>query len=565
MNNKQISKVLDDIHALLELKGENPFKPRAYANASRAVETWPESVERMAAEGRLATIPGLGVSLIERITELTASGRMAYHDELTASVPDGLRAMLQISGLGPKKVRAIHEQLGVATIGELEYACRENRLTALDGFGIKTQERVLQGIELLNRSRGFRLIDRALSEAETLTQLFARHPDVWRVGVAGDVRRRMETVQDIHVVVSHPAIDLLLGVAERFGPAQVTDDGMLTVVCPSGLTAYIHGAPDDCFAMMLYHWTGSETHREQIARHADARRITVTDRHVIRNRTLLPCPDEATLYDILGLAFIPPELREGGNEVERAATGTLPELVSREHLIGVLHVHTTYSDGAHTLEEMALAARTRGYRYVAICDHSRSAVYAHGLSIERVREQHAEIDALNRRFADFRILKGIESDILPDGSLDYPDDVLATFDLVIASVHSAFQMSEEDMTARIVRAIQNPHTTILGHPTGRLLLAREGYKTDVCRIIDTAAERRVAIEVNANPHRLDMDWRYLTKARERGARIAIGPDAHHADELNYVEYGLGIVRKGGAAPQDVINALAPEMWIKRAV
>jgi DNA polymerase (family 10) len=558
MNNKQVSKVLDDIQILLELKGENPFKARAYANAARAIETWPEPVARLAAEGRLGEIPGLGASLVERITELVTTGRMAYHEELAASIPPGLPEMLAIAGLGPRKVRAIYDQLGVATVGELEYACRENRLAALDGFGPKTQERVLQGIDLLKRSRGYHLIDRAAEDAEALTQLLLLHPDVWRAAVAGDVRRRMEVVQDIHIVVSHPAVDVLMPVVKRFGPADMADDGSLAVTGASGIPAYIHGVPDESFAMMLYHWTGSEGHRERIARHADARGITVTDRHIIRNRAVFPCPDESVLYDALGLQYIPPELREGNDEVELASRRALPDLLTPDSLLGVIHVHTTYSDGAHTVQEMAEAARAQGYRYIAICDHSRSAGYAHGLSIERVRQQQEEIDALNARYDGFRILKGIESDILPDGRLDYPDEVLATFDLVVASVHSGFHLSEADMTDRIVRAIRNPYTTILGHPTGRLLLARDGYKVDLRKIVETAAEHRVAIEVNANPHRLDLDWRHLRQVRECGVQVSIGPDAHHTAEIRYLDYGVGIARKGGLTARDVVNTLPAE-------
>ena len=298
-------------------------------------------------------------------------------------------------------------------------------------------------------------------------------------------------------------------------------------------------------------------------RHADDRGITITDRHIIRDHAVIPCPDEPVIYDLLGLQFVPPELREGGEEVARAAANRLPDLPVRADIRGVIHNHTSYSDGMHSLHEMAEGARARGFGYIAVCDHSRTAAYAHGLSIERVLEQQAEIDALNARYDDFRILKGIESDILPDGSLDYPDEVLATFDLVVASVHSVFNMSEADMTARMVKAIRNPHTTILGHPTGRLLLARDGYPVDVARLIDEAVAHDVAIEVNANPHRLDLDWRHLDYGMARGARFSIGPDAHHVDELDYLDYGLSMVRKGGVTADRLLNHLAAEELIRQ--
>lgn len=563
MTNKQISKVLDDVYTLLELKGENPFKSRAYANASRAVETWPEPVAQLVIEGRLGQIPGMGTSLVERVTELVTTGRMNYHEELTASVPEGLREMLKLPGLGAKKVRAIHEQLGLVSVGELEYACRENRLVALDGFGPKTQEKILEGIDLRARSQGYYLLDRALAQAEVLTQLLALNPDVWRVAVAGALRRRVEVIQDIHIVVSHPAIDELIPLLKRIGEVTLLDDGSLTVTGPSGIPAFIHGVPDECFAMTLYHWTGSEAHRSRMACHADDNGFTVTDRHVIRSRTVFPCADEAAVYELLGLQYIPPELREGADEVDLASKKALPELVKRDHLLGIIHVHSTYSDGAHTIKEMADAARLLGYQYIAICDHSRSAVYAHGLSIERVLQQHEEIDALNAQYAGFRILKGIESDILPDGRLDYPDEILASFDLIVASVHSSFNLPEPEMTERLVRAISNPYTTIIGHPTGRLLLARDGYRVHVERLIDEAAVRRVAIEVNANPHRLDLDWRHLAQACQKGVQISIGPDAHQIAELDYVKFGLSMARKGGLEAASVFNALSADEILER--
>ena len=562
MTNKQIGKVLGQIGSLLILQGENTFKTRAYANAARRVETLSEPVEDMVHEDRLGKVPGLGASMIRHITELVRDGQSSYHQSLVKTVPAGFQEMLTISGLGAKKIRTIHDHLGIDTVGELEYACMENRLVKLNGFGAKTQERVLKGIDLIKRSRGFHLLDRAMKEAKSLADDLLRHPDVWRVEIAGDVRRRMEVISEIDLVVSHPDRDTIMAILHRFGQVQAEDGQDLTVIGPTGLPVRVHCVPDETFAVTLYHWTGSDGHRTRIARHADDRGITITDRHVIHDRTVIPCPDESAIYDLLGLQFVPPELREGGEEVARASENTLPKLPVRSDIQGVIHNHTSYSDGMHSLREMAEGARARGFGYIAVCDHSRTAAYAHGLSIERVLEQQEEIDALNAQFDDFRILKGIESDILPDGSLDYPDEVLASFDLVVASVHSMFNMSEADMTERMVKAIRNPHTTILGHPTGRLLLARDGYPVDVVRLIDEAVANDVAIEVNANPHRLDLDWRHLEYGMTRGARFSIGPDAHHVDELDYVDYGLCMVRKGGVTPDRLLNTLTAEELIR---
>ena len=562
MTNKQIGKVLSQIGSLLILQGENTFKTRAYANAARRVETLSEPVEDMVHEDRLGKVPGLGASMVRHITELVRDGQSSYHQSLMNSVPAGFQEMLTISGLGAKKIRTIHDHLGIDTVGELEYACMENRLVKLNGFGAKTQERVLKGIDLIKRSRGFHRLDRALKEAKSLADDLLRHPDVWRVEIAGDVRRRMEVISEIDLVVSHPDRDRIRPILDRFGQVQAEDGQDLTVIGPTGLPVRVHCVSDETFAVTLYHWTGSDGHRTRIARHADDRGITITDRHVIHDRTVIPCPDESAIYDLLGLQFVPPELREGGEEVARAAENTLPKLPVRSDIQGVIHNHTSYSDGMHSLREMAEGARARGFGYIAVCDHSRTAAYAHGLSIERVLEQQEEIDALNAQFDDFRILKGIESDILPDGSLDYPDEVLASFDLVVASVHSMFNMSEADMTERMVKAIRNPQTTILGHPTGRLLLARDGYPVDVVRLIDEAVANDVAIEVNANPHRLDLDWRHLEYGMNRGARFSIGPDAHHVDELDYVDYGLYMVRKGGVTPDRLLNSLTAEELIR---
>ncbi len=563
MTNKQIGKVLNQIGSLLTLQGENTFKTRAYANAARRMETLSEPVEVLVHEDRLGKIPGLGASMVRHITELVRDGQSSYHQSLVQTVPAGFQEMLTISGLGAKKIRTIYEHLGIDTVGELEYACRENRLVILDGFGAKTQDRVLKGIDLIKRSRGFHLLDRALIEAKSLVDDLLRHPDVWRVEIAGDVRRSMEVIREIDIVVGHPDRSSIMASLHRFGQVHEDDGDGLTVTGASGLPVRVHCVPDETFAVTLYHWTGSDDHRTRIARHADDRGITITDRHVIHNRAVIPCPDESVIYDILGLQYIPPELREGGEEVARAAGNRLPDLPVRTDIRGLIHNHTSYSDGMHSLREMAEGTRARGFQYIAVCDHSRTAAYAHGLSIERVLEQQQEIDALNARYDDFRILKGIESDILPDGSLDYPDEVLATFDLVVASVHSVFNMTEADMTERMVRAIRNPHTTILGHPTGRLLLARDGYAVDVARLIDEAVDHEVAIEVNANPHRLDLDWRHLDYGMTRGAQFSIGPDAHHVDELDYVDYGLSMVRKGGVTADRLLNHQTADELIRR--
>ncbi|MBI4553269.1 MAG: DNA polymerase/3'-5' exonuclease PolX [Candidatus Latescibacteria bacterium] len=560
MDNTRISAILKEISILLELKGENPFKARAYQAAARSIAALQEPVAALVAQGRLSEVPGLGPALVEKVTELVMAGRMAYYDDLSASVPDGLLEMLAIPGLGAKKVRAIYDHLGITTIGELEYACLENRLATLEGFGQKTQEKILKGIEQLKRYRGHHLLSQALQDADALVQALRAHRSIGRVAVAGEVRRRMEVVRTIDLVAGTDQPDTVIAALRPLGEPSLTSAGTVTLILPSGIPACIRVVPDEEFAVALYYWTGSEAHRALVEERARVLGVTLDERS--RDGVPIDGSEDAPVYRTLGLQFIPPELREGTDEVERAAHQMIPDLLTADDLRGVLHVHTVYSDGTHSVQEMADAARGLGYTYLAVCDHSRSAAYANGLSIERVRQQHREIDALNAHGRGLRILKGIETDILPDGNLDYPDDVLAEFDLVIASVHSRFTLSETEMTDRIVRAIRHPSTSILGHPTGRLLLAREGYPVDVRRVIHEAVEHGVILELNASPHRLDLDWRHLRYAQEHGAKISIGPDAHQARELQDVIYGVGIARKGWLSAKDVVNTMTADELLK---
>ena len=564
MTNKEIGSVLNQIASLLTLQGENQFKIRAYNNAARRVDMLKEPIESLVNEDRLQNVSGLGKSMVDHITEMVREGQSGYYQELLKEVPQGFQEMLKISGLGAKKVRLIYDKLGVDTVGELEYDCQENRLLSLEGFGLKTQEKVILGIDLIKRSDGYFLLSQALNEINPLVDDLVRHPDVWRVEIAGDVRRRMEVVREIDVVVGCHDPEKIMPCLHRSGRVSKDHGDDFTIEGQSGIPMHIHCALDENFGVIQYHWTGNDVHRTDIARIADSKGITITDRHVIHNRAIVPCPDESMIYDLIGLQFVPAELREGRGEVDRALRNALPVLPNREDIRGLIHNHTSYSDGLHTLREMVEGARARGFKYIAICDHSRSAGYANGLSIERVAEQHQEIDSLNAEYDDFRILKGIESDILPDGSLDYPDEVLSSFDLVVASVHSVFNMSKENMTNRIIRALKNPYTTILGHPTGRLLLARDGYPVDLTRLIAEAVNNDVAIEVNANPHRLDLDWRHLDYGLSQGVMYSLSPDAHRIDELDYIDYGLSMIRKGGVQVEHLLNFLTAEELIQKA-
>lgn len=558
MNQQHIAERLAAIATLMELKGENPFKIKAFTSGARLVETLDADLVERVQAGTLRAIKGIGPGLAEVITELVTTGRSSLHDALRAEIPAGLLEMLAVPGLGPRKIKAIHEGLGLTTVGELEYACNENRLASLAGFGLKTQEKILAGLALLKRSRGMFLCAEALEAAEALLEALGRHPAVRQVAIAGSLRRAMETVKEAEIVAASadPAAVMASFVAlPQVREVVAQHPTGASVRLENGLPVELRVFPESDYAFALHAHTGSPEHTERLRERALARGLALDATGLWRGAERLECRDEEAIYRALDLAYVPPELREGQDELELAEEGRLPELVAEADLQGLFHVHTTYSDGAGTLEEMARRAQALGYRYLGISDHSQAAAYAHGLTLERILAQHAEIDRLNGELGGFRILKGIEADILADGTIDYDPATLGRFDFVIASIHGRFGLDRDAMTERLVRALRDPHVTILGHLTGRLLLSREPYALDLDRIFREAAAQGVAIELNANPHRLDLDWRYLRRALELGVTIAINPDAHSVAGLRHVRYGVGVARKGGVPARRVLNSL----------
>ena len=558
MDRHAVAEALERIAALLDLKGENAFKVRAFENAARTVEAFPGDLAAALESGELKAVKGIGPATLEVVRECVATGRSSVLGELRAEVPAGLVAMLRISGMGSAKVRAVHAQLGIADLDGLEAAARDGRLAALKGFGAKTAAKILKGVAFVRSTEGFHLQHHAERAATALAAAAASLDGVTRAEAAGTVRRRCEVVREVDVAVTTALAPAALADALLRAGAVLdvvsADAASATVTCAGDVVARLHVAPPDRYGHALAWATGSDAHLTQLASHAAARGLTL-DAHGLRDAaaTAVPCPTEAAFFGALGLAFIPPELREGADEVSRAAAGTLPRLVERGDLVGLLHCHTTYSDGSDTVAELAAAVQALGYRWLGITDHSEAAAYAGGLSAERVAQQHAEIDDWNRANPGLRILKGIEADILADGRLDYDAATLDRFDFVIGSVHSRFDLDEEAMTARILRAMDDPHLTILGHPTGRLLLTRDPYPVDLRRVIARAAERGVAIEINADPQRFDLDWRLCREARDAGVAISIGPDAHSQAGLLNVDRGVGIARKGWLGPQDILN------------
>ncbi|MFL5658814.1 MAG: DNA polymerase/3'-5' exonuclease PolX [Ktedonobacteraceae bacterium] len=577
MDKNQIANILEEVAVLLTLKeGSNPFEPRAYENAARAISAFDGDIEQLAREGKLKGISGLGPTIIKRVEELVNTGHLAFYDELRASTPPIKLEMMRIPGVGPKKINAIYNELHVNSIAELEQACHENKVARLPGFGKKTQDNILQGIAFLTQHSGRFLYPVAEEEAGRIHAALATLPEIVRLEVAGSLRRRRETIKDIDMVASvaddasdearHKIMDFF---TSQPSVEAITGKGdtKSSVVLGSGIAMDLRVVKDSQFPYTLHHFTGSKEHHISLRRRALSMNMTINDYGLFKGKEphleLVPCKNEADIYKALGLAYIEPELREDMGEIEAAAHGTLPELVQESDLRGVLHVHSTWSDGQNTIREMAEACIARGFMYLGITDHSKAAAYAGGLSEDSLRRQQEEIDRLNEEYAGrLRILKGTECDILKDGALDYTDEVLASLDFVVASIHSNFNLSPEEQTRRMLRAISNPYVNIIGHPTGRILLGRAGYSLDMEAVVDAAAAQGVSIEINASPLRLDLDWRLVRRARDKGMKIPIDPDAHTLDGLDDMRYGIGIARKGWLSAREVVNTMKTEALLK---
>jgi DNA polymerase (family X) len=567
MDKDGVIEVLVEIGTLLELKGENPFKARAYAAAARALESLTEPIELLVQEGRLGALAGVGEALQQKITELVTTGKLAYHEELKASVPSGLLEMLLIPGLGPKKVKALHEALEIESVEALETACADGRVAALKGFGQKTQSKILQGIAFRREHSSQHLLPEALAAAETLLDILRAHPEVTRCSQAGSLRRWKEVIGDLDFVVSsrQPAA-VLDAFTQHAGVERVLarGDTKASVLLPGGMQADLRVVSDAEFPFALAYFTGSKEHNIVMRQRAIARDLRLNEYGLFRSsqetrdpKLRVDCRTEEELYQALDLAYIPPELREDRGEFDAAERGESPRLLEWTDLKGSLHNHSNWSDGRQSLEEIAAMAQGLGCAYWAITDHSRSSFVANGLDQQRLREQLRALAQLNQSLADegseFRLLTGTEVDILADGRLDFPDELLAELDVVVASVHQGFMMDEAAMTRRLIRAAEHPCVHILGHLTGRLLLQREGYRVDAMAVIEACAASGTWIELNASPQRLDLDWRLWAHARNRGVRCVINCDAHRAEHAAWLRLGAGVARKGGLRTVDVVN------------
>ena len=578
MHKNDIADVLSEIGTLLELRGENVFKVRAYQSGARALEVLNEDLETVISEGRLKGIRGIGSALAKKIEILFETGELTLHQELVASVPHGLLEMLEIPGLGAKKIRVLTKELGIESIEGLAAACREGKVASLSGFGKRSQERVLSGIQNRETYGQRHLWWDAFALAQPILVGLRGLSAVVRAEHAGSLRRGLETVGDLDFIASSDHPDTVMDwFVSQDGVGEITAKGETksSVRFMSGIQADLRVVPDAQFCFALHHFTGSKDHNVLMRQRALARGFSLgewgltpvdgqadlgpkegaaaaTGRYGSHDSSSIS--SEADLFDFLGLRFIPPELREGFDELVESERGPLPRLVQVGDLKGVFHNHTVASDGRNSLEEMAASAADLGWEYLGIADHSKASFQANGLDEERLAEQIAEIHALNSGGTlPTRLLAGVECDILPDGRLDLDDGILRQLDYVVVSVHSSFSQSEEAMTARIIRALEHPCCTILGHLTGRILLRREGYRVDAQKVIDAAKANGRVIELNADPHRLDMDWRLWKKAAQNGVLCAINPDAHRSESLNFVEAGIRIARKGWLTPENVLN------------
>jgi DNA polymerase (family X) len=524
------------------LRGGNPFRAKAYARAADNLLTLSPPLDQVIEQDRLREIPGVGDAIADIVKKLHATGTHPALETMRKEIPSGVLEMLTIPGLRPDKVLKLYRELGLSSLAELEQAAREDRLQKIKGLGVSLQTKILRGVEMRREAQGRRHVHRAaelLKAAEK--HLREAWPDIIRVTPAGDFRRGCELAGDLSLVAE----------------VRKLPNGPQTITAGEQLTAHLTDAAHYGITLLLA--TGSDAHLTSLRARAAEQNMSLDDKGLRRGGKLVAAASEEGIYEALGMQLVPPELREGRDEIDRALAGTLPELVTDEDIAGVLHAHTDRSDGLDTLGTMAKATLSRGYQYFGVADHSKSAHYAGGMSPQEVTEQQAEADALNRKYGNrFHIFKGIESDILADGALDYPDEMLETFDFVVASVHGRFKMDRAEQTERIIRAVSNPYTTILGHMTGRQLLRRPGYDIDIENVLVACAEHGVAVEINANPWRLDLDWRWHETALNLGCLMSINPDAHSTRELDLTHWGVKMARKGGVSKDRVLNCLSKD-------
>ncbi|MFY9399452.1 MAG: PHP domain-containing protein [Desulfomonilia bacterium] len=553
MDNQTIVAYLLEMARALEYLEENPFRAQAYSRAARSIQALGVNVSELAARGAISGIPGIGKGIASTIEAWVIRGDFSELERLRAMLPLGIDELLKVPGLGLKRIRVLSRELKVETLEDLLEALEQGRLSGLRAFPRRFVEQLPALVKRVMSYRGKYLLDRSLARAGAVLKRLTAGGIEARL--TGECRRCLEIVELVEILVGLPpggGEEVLKVLGE---PGGVLRDESVTVPGSAEWPpVMLHLVSPGSRAVRLLVTTGSREHLEALRRHAAGLGVEIGDDFLIRQGEPVEVSEEEDIYRIAGLQYLPPEVREGRpSEIERARAHAVPDLISLEDIRGAIHIHTDRSDGVSPLKDMVLAARSRGCEWIGISDHSRSAGYAGGLDVESLAQQHGEIDALERELGDIRIFKGIESDILPDGSLDYPPEVLEGFDFVIASVHSHMDMDRRTMTKRIIKALRNPFTTVLGHPTGRLLLSREPYEVDMEAILEEALASQVAVEINASPYRLDLDWRLIDEFVSRGGIIAISPDAHSVEGLSDMTYGVMIARKGFVTAGSCLN------------
>lgn len=559
MNREEMAGVLEKIALLLELKGENPFKVRAYRQGAEVVLAMQEDVVELAKNDGLGGTKGIGEALRDKLGELARTGKLEFYEKLKGEFPPTIFDLFEVQGLGPKKIKALYDELGVASLEQLKTACEEGRVAALAGFGEKTQQKILEGIAANEKFSDLFLLGEAAIAVDGILEMLRTHPEISRVAVAGSYRRAKETVGDLDFLVATKEGSLVCEDFTRLPEVEsiiACGDTKASVRLKNGMHCDLRAVKNSEFPFALQYFTGSKEHNVALRSLALKKGWSLNEyglNPVVEGVERPVVEDEKDIYRWLGLRFIEPELRENRGEIEAAAEDQLPRLVELMNLRGTFHNHTTASDGKDHLEGMVEEAMDLGLQYLGISDHSKSSVWANGLNEERLMDQIAEIRNLEKSLNGFRIFAGNEVDILKDGSLDFSDEILARLDFCVASVHSLMNLDEQTMTARICRAMENEHVTMLGHVTGRLLLKRDAYAVDQAKIIDCAAATRTVIELNCSPMRMDMDWRWWKRARDKGVLCSINPDAHARAQLHYLGQGVRIARKGWLRKEDVLN------------
>ena len=571
MKQHDIAQAFSQIADLLELRGDNPFRIRAYRRAAQNLESFSGDLETLAAAGRLRELSGIGPDLADKITEHLRTGTLVFLEQLKAKTPAGVLALLEVPGVGPKTAKLLAERLKIRSVRELEVAARAHRLMRLPGFQATKERNILRGIEIVKKGRARMHLGIAWPLAQHLLRLLARTPGVTRVSTAGSLRRMRETIGDVDLLAASTRPARVMA-AFTSGPhcARVLAAGMTksSILTPEGVQIDLRVVSPDSFGAALQYFTGSKEHNVRLRELAVRRGLKVNEYGVFQVKTgrRLAGREEADVYRALELPWIPPELREDQGELDAAARGQLPRLVEAKDLRGDFHIHSTWSDGSDSLEAVAKAGRSRGYEYLALCDHSPSLKVAHGMTVARLRQQMAKVRALNARQRGFRLLQGAEVDILADGRLDYPDRVLAELDFVVASIHSGFTQDEATLTRRLLRAMQHPSVTLIAHPTGRLMGQREPYPVDLEAVFRAARDTGTALELNAYPRRLDLGDVAARRAKAAGAMLAISTDSHSVDQLEQMTFGLGVARRAWLEPGDLLNALSLDRltaWIGR--